>query len=97
MHCGDVETAVPHHRLNRGMGGSKVRDVPSNIIALCSFLNGRLEDAKGEEREVYRRYGWRLVTGQDPSNTPVYYVTRGEWFMLNDDYGITEGIEYANH
>ena len=27
VHCGDVETAVPHHRLNRGMGGSKERDV----------------------------------------------------------------------
>jgi hypothetical protein len=32
VHCGDTETAVPNHRANRGMGGSRERDVPSNVI-----------------------------------------------------------------
>jgi hypothetical protein len=86
LHCGDVETAVPHHRLNRGMGGSKARDVPSNIISLCANLNGLLESS-----DVWaahgRAYGWKLRSGQDPRTTPVFDANTGIWFTLDDDYG----------
>ena len=42
-HCGQTEAIAPNHRISRGMGGSKVRNVPSNIIVLCSEMNGLIE------------------------------------------------------
>jgi hypothetical protein len=43
VHCGTYVAAVPHHRQNRGMGGSKKRDNPANILVLCAEVNGLLE------------------------------------------------------
>ena len=83
VHCGDVETAVPHHRLNRGMGGSKERDVPSNIICLCSVMNGLIESSS-EAAQTARDYGWKLVNGQDPILTPFFHAVQGEWLVLTD-------------
>jgi hypothetical protein len=86
VHCGETETVSPHHRLNRGMGGSKERDKPANIIVLCSWLNNALEsDAKiaSEARE----YGWKLRAGQDPLTTPYYYYPAGEWRINDNQFG----------
>lgn len=85
IHCGEVEAAVPHHRVNRGMGGSKLLDRPSNIIVLCSYINGLLEsDAKWAERA--RTLGWKLPSWQG-MDTPVWYMTLGRWVELDDKYG----------
>lgn len=78
VHCGEIETAVPHHRLNRGMGGSKERDVPSNIICLCANMNGLIESSS-EAAEEARRYGWKLRMHQDPSTTTYYNAVSAEW------------------
>lgn len=85
-HCGISDnTLVPQHRLGRGMGGSKVRDVPSNIITLCSDQNGRIEsNAIAASRA--RRLGWKLESWQDPTLTPVFDMNTGEWFILGDDF-----------
>jgi hypothetical protein len=80
VHCGDVETAVPHHRLNRGMGGSKERDVPSNIICLCANYNGLIESSS-DAAQVAREYGWKLTSGQDPMLVPYYNANRGTWVV----------------
>ena len=83
VHCGDAITAVPHHRLNRGMGGSKERDRPSNIVALCAIVNGLVEsDARWYEAAMLN--GWKLRSGQEPSVSPIYYAYDGKWFMLDD-------------
>lgn len=83
VHCGDQETAVPHHRLNRGMGGSAERDVPSNIICLCANMNGLIESSS-EAAEVAREYGWKLTRAQDPMLTPYYNANTGSWVLPSD-------------
>ncbi len=30
-HCGREDDLVPHHRINRGMGGSKLLDIPREL------------------------------------------------------------------
>lgn len=86
VHCGDRETAVPQHRLNRGMGGSKVRDVPSNIIVLCARMNGLIESDASVAREA-RVLGWKLTNGQKPAQTAFYDVLRGVWWLPDDNFG----------
>jgi hypothetical protein len=85
IHCGEVERVSPHHRLNRGMGGSKLRNNPANIIVLCSWLNNSLEsDAKIAERA--RGLGWKLTHGQDATEVAVWYPKYRSWFRLNDSF-----------
>lgn len=86
LHCGITgETLVPQHRINRGHGGSKERERPSNIIVLCAQSNGLIESDAMAAREA-REHGWKLHTYQDPQQTPVYDAVAGEWFYLRDDY-----------
>jgi hypothetical protein len=83
VHCGELDAVAPHHRRNRGMGGSKILDRPSNIIVLCSVLNGLLEsDSKWAARAV--EYGWKLRAGSQPDETAVFYPTLSCWVMLDD-------------
>ena len=85
IHCGEVETVSPHHRLNRGMGGSKLRDNSANIIVLCSWLNNALEsDPKIAEKA--RNLGWKLRPGQDPNVIAVWYPKYQAWYRLDDEY-----------
>ena len=84
-HCGtDDDTVSPHHRQNRGMGGSKERDVPSNIILICSRANGELE-SNATFAQMGRDFGWKLTAGQDPKTTPVYLANG--WYLLDDEFG----------
>lgn len=94
VHCGDTETAVPHHRANRGMGGSKLRDVPSNIVSMCALVNGLME-ADAYTAELARTYGWKVSTNTDSASVPVWYPNLGRWFFLDDDFGLHEVGEAA--
>lgn len=87
VHCGRTETVAPHHRLNRGMGGSKERDVPSNIIVLCSTMNNLLE-SDAVIAETARDYGWKLRPGQSPEETPIWLPRLGFWALLTNDYDV---------
>lgn len=70
------------------MGGSRGRDVPSNIIVLCSVLNGLLEsDAGWAERA--RAYGWKLGPGDQSTEVPVWYPMAGESYVLDNEFGKT--------
>lgn len=85
-HCGTTgDTLIPQHRINRGSGGSKTRDVPSNIIVMCSEANGRMESEAAFAR-MARSYGWKLSSWQDPLECQVFDVVSGQWFLLDDDY-----------
>ena len=86
VHCGETEAVAPHHRRNRGMGGSKSRDVPSNIIVLCSRLNGELESDSAKAEQARAR-GWKLGPGDDPKRVPIWHMVEGAYFWLDDDYG----------
>lgn len=85
-HCGiGVPYLVPHHRKNRGMGGSKVLDTPSNILLVCATLNGAMEQ-QSEVAEDAKRFGWKLESWQDPAVVPVYDAMSGFLYRLKDDY-----------
>lgn len=86
LHCGATEGLVPQHRQNRGMGGSKLRNLPSNIIVFCSTMNNAIEaDARLAADAV--AYGWKVQSFDDPAMTPVYDRTAQGWFLLDDYYG----------
>lgn len=92
VHCGETEAIAPHHRLNRGMGGSKprgglynARNAPSNILTLCSTLNGLIE-AHTASQAMARDYGWKLRNGDLPSEVPIWHSIRQQWFILDDDF-----------
>lgn len=85
VHCGDTETAVPNHRANRGMGGSKERNVPSNVVVLCSALNGLIESSS-DYAEVAKANGWKLLTSDDPEKSPYYDLKTGRWYLLDNFY-----------
>lgn len=90
MHCfcgclGREETYVPNHRASRGMGGSKLLDRPSNVMVMCSELNGLIE-SNADLAEQARAYGWKLHRWQVPEDEPIYDRTTGEWFLLDNEY-----------
>lgn len=84
-HCGSEATAVPNHRANRGMGGSKERDVPSNIVTLCAELNGLIE-SDAYAAQLANQFGWKLSSWDDPKEVPVYDTQTNCWFLLGDDF-----------
>lgn len=85
LHCGETEAVSPNHRANRGMGGSKARDVPSNIIVLCSFMNTAIE-SDARQQSLALKYGWKLATWQDPAVTPVFDTQKNQWFLLDNNF-----------
>jgi hypothetical protein len=85
-HCGFADdTLVPQHRVNRGMGGSKQRHRPSNIIVLCSQINGLIE-ADPKAAQLARDFGWKLPSWVDPTQARVFDAYSGQWFLLDDDF-----------
>jgi hypothetical protein len=84
-HCGKTYAIAPNHRANRGMGGSKERDTPSNIVVLCSYMNGLIE-SDPRMAQMAREYGWKLRSWEDPLVEPVFDFQTGMWYVLNDDY-----------
>ena len=85
LHCGETEALAPNHRVNRGMGGSKLRDQPSNYVLICSLLNGQIE-SDSKAAEMAKRYGWKLSSWENPAEIPVYDTLSGNWFLLDDEF-----------
>lgn len=81
-HCGSDQVTV-QHRVNRGMGGSKVLDNPANLILLCWFVNFEMEasDRKAREAELA---GWKVSRWVDPKSVRVYHQPSNSWFLLDD-------------
>lgn len=67
------------------MGGSKLRDGSSNLVIICSLLNGLIESDHRWAR-VAQEYGWKLNSWQDPKEEPVFDTLSGTWFQLDDDF-----------
>jgi len=84
-HCGEMYELIPHHRSNRGMGGAKSANKPSNIIAMCAIINNEME-SNAKMAEIAREYGWKLSRYENTLIRPVYDATTGFWFRLDDGY-----------
>jgi hypothetical protein len=92
-HCGTTdETLIPQHRANRGMGGVKSRNRPSNIIVFCASFNQLIEADSGAA-SLARSYGWKISGHDDPAFVPVFDVTDQAWYFLGDDYSRTVRYE----
>jgi hypothetical protein len=81
-HCGATEDLVPHHRINRGMGGSKLLDTPDNLMLVCAFFNGDMESVSASAQQA-RAWGHKLAVWER-TERPVYDVAGGWWFLLPD-------------
>ena len=82
-HCGASEALIPHHRVNRGMGGSKARHEPSNILTMCFLVNGLME-SDPIVAQMAREWGWKLESWQKPAEVPVFNAYLGKWFKINE-------------
>lgn len=84
---------VVHHRANRGAGGSKALDLPSNLLASCSLCNGWIEDCSGAEREELIRRGVRVLQAATNEQTAerarltIFVDPDGVVYMLDDAGG----------
>ena len=85
-HCTGVAT-LADHRANRGAGGSKVLDIPENLIAACALDNSHKEDADGPYRAQLVARGIRVQkratnaqTAERCVNIPVQYADG--WYRL---------------
>lgn len=91
LHCGlEGDTLVPGHRYGRGAGGSRTRNVPSNIVSQCSRFNGLIEQSN--QAGTYARawagmLGLRLSHGRKPATEPVWDMWRQQWRLLDDQWG----------
>jgi hypothetical protein len=86
--CGCVgreDTLVPQHRINRGMGGSRVLDRPANVLVMCAEWNGLIESSHGHATHA-RAYGWKLARWESPEDTPFYDVGAGTWNLIDNIY-----------
>lgn len=66
------------------MGGSKIRNRPSNIITLCSVVNGLLE-SDADVARLGRERGWKISGYEQPEEVAVYETWSGLWWTLRDD------------
>jgi 5-methylcytosine-specific restriction endonuclease McrA len=85
QHCGvSDDTLIPQHRINRGMGGSKLLDRPSNLVLLCSNYNGLIESNSGQA-EFARKMGLKLSKWENTTEVPIFFA--GQWYLLDDKWG----------
>lgn len=80
----DPETLVPQHRANRGHGGRKSLHRLSNLIWLCSRVNGEIE-SDAVTAVLARRTGVKISSFAEPSEVPILHAVHG--LVLLDDVG----------
>lgn len=87
---------VPHHRVNRGMGGNPSADKPSNILSLCSLCNGLIE---ADSVSAKKAHVWGIkLHSFDLRAThlmPVFFPVGGyrQWVVLDDEYGTAKATK----
>lgn len=89
VHCGETEAISPNHRGNRGMGGSKALDKPSNLILLCSEMNTLIESSN-RYAEQAKSFGWKISKWDTPENVAVFDYLDQKWFYLDNAWNRRE-------
>jgi len=79
-HCGATDDLVPHHRKNRGMGGSKLLDGLDNLMLVCAFWNGEMESTSADAASA-RGWGHKIPAWGD-TREPVFDCTVFRWYTL---------------
>lgn len=78
-HCGRTEDLVPHHRKNRGMGGSKLLDTLDNLMMVCPIYNNMMES---DPKTAQLARGWKhKLPVWDDTAQPVFDVAGGWWYL----------------
>jgi hypothetical protein len=81
-HCGSTDDLVPHHRRNRGMGGSKLLDTLDNLMMVCAIYNGAMESDLRVARQA-RAWNHKLPIWEK-ENLPVFDRAGGWWYLQPD-------------
>lgn len=84
--CGSQYGLTIQHRVNRGMGGSKLFDGFAYWLTMCNDCNCRLEyDA--DFAELGRKRGWKLPRNRKvyPEREPVLYHGDSRQWLLDGD------------
>ena len=76
---------MPHHRANRGIGGSRVLDGLQNLILVCAAYNGAMESDADVAMQA-RDYGHKLSKFMSPV-APVFDVWARKWYVLDEKGG----------
>jgi hypothetical protein len=87
----DQQTLVPHHRANRGMGGRKSANVMSNLVWLCSEMNGRIE-AQALFASVARGRAIKISSHDNPEHVPIIHAVHGRCLLLDDGSVVTDPL-----
>ncbi len=82
LSCGE-DVLVPQHRQG-GMGGSRFKHRLSNVLWLCSHINGLIED-NADAADDARKLGIKVPFWDDTTEVPVTYPD-GIKYLL-DDFG----------
>ncbi len=81
-HCGLEDELVPHHRINRGMGGSKLLDTADNLMMVCARYNGDME-SNAEVASAAKGWGHKLSVWES-TEYPMFDCVGGWWILLED-------------
>ena len=73
---------MPHHRRNRGMGGSKLLDTLDNLMMVCAIYNGAMESDLTIARQA-RAWNHKLPIWEK-ENLPVFDRAGGWWYLQPD-------------
>ena len=73
---------MPHHRRNRGMGGSKLLDTLDNLMMVCAIYNGAMES---DPRVASQARAWNhKLPVWEKENLPVFDRAGGWWYLQPD-------------
>ena len=88
--CGDSNNLTLQHRVNRGMGGSKLYDTPAHLVTMCLTCNLGLE-SNYSQAEQGRFNGWKISRNAKPEPDPEQIPVKigSGWFLLDNNGGKT--------
>jgi 5-methylcytosine-specific restriction protein A len=75
-----------HHRIPRGMGGSRDPKLnePANILHLCGSGTEGCHGLVESNRATAYEFGWLVRRGFEPSQVP-FADLAGRWWLLHED------------
>lgn len=88
-----------HHRVDRGMGGSRAEwmNLPGNLVAICGPCHEEItRPTKVGMTKVYEAAGWLVRRGITPPEHEPILIWHGGvrmWALLDNEGGVTRSLE----